>query len=283
MTFFLGGVNLFDVTNPPWQALFAQDANGPTSFNSVVRIRANAKGTDETAFYGAMAAHLIAMDRADVTTGNRPVIYGAMIDVVPRIARSNSPWDDAVGLAIQNPTGVYGARGTDALYFGHNDYAFPNGEPEWFAPITINANAIAAIQAGPAWDGYDYVGGYYTRGIDFRTAIIASKMMLGMPNDTYLYGVTTTGDTRQLFGPASDDSVQIAWGWPRIDMRAPTSFYGGFRVETGEVDLPLVDKIRIGGWDLEVDDEGFVKAHAPSLKLESAGWLAKEDGGRITV
>ena len=283
MVAFFGGVNLFDSANPPWQALFAQDVNGPTSFNSVLRVRTNAKGTDETGFFGAMAAHFIAMDRADVMVGNRPVLYGQLISISPLIARSHSPNDDAVGLGINNNTGAYGARGTDGLYLGHNDYAFPNGEPEWFGAITVNANAIVAIQAGPmVWDGVT-MGGHYDRAIDFRTAVISSKMMLGMPNDTYLFGVTSTGDTRQMFGPAADDSIQIGWGWPRIDMRAPTNFYGGFKVESGEVKLPAAEVITIGGLELEVNDGGFLRALPPGIQLEASGFLADETGERIAL
>lgn len=47
--------------------------------------------------------------------------------------------------------------------------------------------------------------------------------------------------------------------------------------------LPSAPNVKLGGWDLEVDASGYLKAHAPSLELEAGGRLLMETGDRVLV
>jgi hypothetical protein len=99
----------------------------PVGFQPLIWANVSGKG-DNATFKGVTAAQFLARDRVDVDMTNKGVLYALQAIVAPQVDRNNVPFDDVVGIAIENHgTGI----GTDALYFGNNraDKATnPNGK-----------------------------------------------------------------------------------------------------------------------------------------------------------
>jgi hypothetical protein len=97
-------------------AIFTLSRNhDPQGFQPLIWANVAAKG-DNKSFKGVVAGQFLARDRTDVDSTNKGVLYAIQAVVAPSIDRDNVPYDDVVGLSIENQ-GT--AVGTDALYFGN--------------------------------------------------------------------------------------------------------------------------------------------------------------------
>jgi hypothetical protein len=101
---------------------------------------------NNTDFLGVGGIDTTVFDDTSVATGTRGVLYGHSITLKPLLSRTNSPADDATGLAIQNGS-TNNSRATDALYVGHTA-GFTAGALEWQCLLCTGANANFGVRIG---------------------------------------------------------------------------------------------------------------------------------------
>jgi hypothetical protein len=161
------------------------DTNGvPTNVEPALHILHRSKG-DNATFIGGTAIYAQTRDRSDVTGANKGVIYGVQVDVNPLVARSNSPFDDADGVVVNNSEpGAF--KATDAFYIAHNA-AFGTNR-EWITGYQVDTNADYAFFTG---SGRNFTGGLELRGTFSATAIkVAAKASSVFANAALLTSAT---------------------------------------------------------------------------------------------
>jgi hypothetical protein len=144
-------------------------------------------------------------DRSDVTALNKGVLYALQLRVCPIVARNNVPYDDVDGITINNITGVYGARGTDAIFISQNVSAFGDhstGVSQWHTVLAADCNVDVGIQ---------FTGKIASYGIDFASAnLTTTGIAMRLPNNTFIYqrNALDTGD-RRVVGLDQNNVVQL--------------------------------------------------------------------------
>ncbi len=119
---------------------FFRAISAPTAIENVVNIKATKVLGDNTTLIGGRALQLQAEDDAGVAAGTKGYLNGLSISLVPKIARNNTPFDDATALHIQN-NGT--RKGSDAMYVGHN--ASVLDALDWYAVFSSEANATFGV------------------------------------------------------------------------------------------------------------------------------------------
>lgn len=95
---------------------------------------------DNTTYKGVAAITGNAEDRSDISALNKGVLIGGNFSVKPLISRNNVPFDDVVGVMINNEGANF--KGTDGLYFSKN--ALFSGS-QWISTIASDANSDHGI------------------------------------------------------------------------------------------------------------------------------------------
>jgi hypothetical protein len=162
---------------------------------------------DNATFRGVSGGMFQARDLPTVAAGTKGVLYGAQFVVAPAIDRANVPFDDAVGISVENQ-GT--ARGTDALYFGHtrgDRGTNPTGQ-DWGNIIQNDAAAPNFIRTIGSHDI-----GISLSGATFTTAAIR------LGNTHSIAASKADGTLKHLFRLSSGNTLQLAQGTGGIDIR----------------------------------------------------------------
>lgn len=187
--------------------------NLPNPINLQPSFWSNVSGKgDNTTFKGVAAGQFLARDRSDVTAANKGVLYGVQAVAAPRIDRDNVPYDDVVGVSIENQGS---AIGTDALYFGKNraDKAANPNARDWANIIQCDANAGNFIRAI----------GTYDHGISFTQATFTTAA-IRLGNDQSISSNDSAGTAKRLFRLTPAGTFRIGEQHGGLDVRAA---YGG--------------------------------------------------------
>jgi hypothetical protein len=193
--YFDDGANFIDR-----KAIATIQRNVATPVGIVPNIWSLAQGKgDNTTFIGVSGGYFQARDRTDVNSGNKGVLYGLQISIVPSVARNNVPYDDATGIVVQNDGS---AKATDCIYVGKSAIIIG---PEWISGILVDCNADYAIRAT----------GDYAYGLDFIEGRIATftSAAIRVPNNTLIAGRNAANSADvSMIKVATDNSVQILDG-----------------------------------------------------------------------
>lgn len=145
-----GGQVWFDDTGvgptDDYMAVYVNRVESPSpGYFSAATFRLVTKG-DNTTFKGGAALTSIAMDDASVDSSTKGVLYGFQSVVWPRLDRNNIPYDDVVGISVENQ-GV--AKGTDGIYIGHNrdDVGTSPTAQDWANVIQCDAHSDNFIRS----------------------------------------------------------------------------------------------------------------------------------------
>lgn len=162
---------------------------------------------DNATFIGVSGGMFQARDLPAVSSTTKGVLYGAQFVVAPAIDRNNVPFDDVVGISIENQgTG----KGTDALYFGHTrgDRATnPTGQ-DWGNIIQNDAAAPNFIRTIGAHDI-----GLSLSGATITTAAIR------LGNAHSIAAMKADGTLKHLFRLSAGNTLQLAQGTGGLDIR----------------------------------------------------------------
>lgn len=249
----------------------SRNIESPTNLQPTVWINVSSKG-DNATFKGTTAGTFRAGDRTDVTALNKGVLYGIQSVVAPRVDRDNVPFDDVVGLSIENQgTG----RGTDALYFGRNraDKGSNPTASDWSNMIQNDAKSANFIRSI----------GVHEVGISFSGATITTTAMRLGNAQTIAWmagdGVTLKHALRLTAG----NTLRLYEGG--IDIRSDLGAYFGDRAVLAN-DKPLraikngvsteTDLVRLTSADV-------LSLYAGALLLNSAGALAMKNNVGISA
>lgn len=145
----------------------------PNFFQSVIG------NGDNATFRGVSGGYFKAADRAGLTASQRGVLYGLQLSVEPTAAhRNNYPFDDAVGLVVQNEGTK---RGTEAIYLGVGSAVATDAGntfgANWDAGLGIDCKATCAIYMTATYNhGIDTTwGGTGSSGATFNNAFLKVK------------------------------------------------------------------------------------------------------------
>lgn len=167
---------------------------------------------DNTNFIGVSGGMFQARDLPAVTPGTKGVLYGGQFVIAPAIDRDKVPFDDAVGISIENQ-GT--ARGTDALYFGHtrgDRVANPTGQ-DWGNIIQNDAAASNFIRSL----------GTHDVGISLGGATIATTAIRLGSAQSISWNHGTTGAVVHALRMTSANTLRLYEGG--IDIRSDKSVY----------------------------------------------------------
>lgn len=178
----------------------------PTNLQPTVWVNVTGRG-DNATFKGVAAGVFRAGDRPDVQGNDKGVLYALQSIVAPVIDRDNVPFDDVVGLSVENQgTGA----GTDAIYFGKGraDKAVNPTANDWANMIACDANALTFAKAS----------GTYTVGLSFSAATITtSAIRLG--NNQSISANKADGSLKHLLRITAQNTLRLAEGAGGIDIR----------------------------------------------------------------
>lgn len=250
----------------------------PSTIKPIVYLIGSSKG-DNTTFIGHNTLKVEARDRDDVTALNKGVLYGISVNVVPIQARNNVPYDDVAGITISNTTGTLGARGTDALYFSHNSFAF-TGTSEWYSVMTSDANAEIGIQLA---------GRLAVYGIDMANSTLVTAAAIRFPNAAKLVWRNAAGsadlDALRL---DSSNILQVGTGATSITLGKATTV-----TTSGDTDGLAVEDTGANGANIRMTGNGgaapgkYIRVINGIFQILNNAYttalLALNDGGQLTV
>jgi hypothetical protein len=130
---------------------------------------------DNASLKGASAGYFDSRDRSDVTGANKGILHGITVNVGPRVARNNTPYDDVAAIVVGN-SGT--ASGTEGIYIGHN---VGGGGNDFLAAIGIDSHSQ---------DAAIYVNGTHNYGLDFARGAGATltTSAIRLPNNKNIVG-----------------------------------------------------------------------------------------------
>jgi hypothetical protein len=154
---------------------------------------------DNATLIGASAGYFHVADRSDVVAGTKGCLYGIQVNVAPIVARSNTPFDDAAGVVVQN-AGT--AKATDAIYVGRSSTL---AGKEWVTGVLVDTDADYAYRAQGSYDyGLDFVAG---------TPCTFSTAAIRLPNNSNISGRNAAGSADiNIARLASDNGVYMRDG-----------------------------------------------------------------------
>jgi hypothetical protein len=134
---------------------------------------------DNTTFRGVSGGYFKASDRTGLAAGSRGVLYGLQLSVEPTAAhRNNFPYDDAVGLVVNNEGTK---RGTEGIYIGNGASVATDANntfgQNWDAGLGIDCPATVGIYYTKTYNhGIDTTwGGTGGSGATFNNAFLKVK------------------------------------------------------------------------------------------------------------
>jgi hypothetical protein len=134
---------------------------------------------DNTTFRGVSGGYFKASDRTGLAAGSRGVLYGLQLSVEPTAAhRNNYPYDDAVGLVVNNEGTK---RGTEGIYIGNGGSVATDANntfgQNWDAGLGIDCPATVGIYYTKTYNhGIDTTwGGTGGSGATFNNAFLKVK------------------------------------------------------------------------------------------------------------